>query len=106
MILILARYDVVISIYKENKMTFYITPHRHMHSLRQAMKSLIEESMAETNPAEREMRLAVDVVARDDDYLVTALVPGLETEQINIEILNNTLTLRGEFHPVEKNGHK
>jgi HSP20 family protein len=68
-----------------------------MSNLRDAMNRLMEDSMSEVTPNDREMMLAVDVQAREEDYLVTALVPGLDAEDINIEIINNTLTLRGEF---------
>lgn len=78
-------------------MTLYISPYRRMSNLRDAMNRLMEDSMSEVTPNDREMMLAVDVQAREEDYLVTALVPGLDAENINIEILNNTVTLRGEF---------
>jgi HSP20 family protein len=48
-------------------------------------------------PEERELRLAVDVLADDDAYEIKALVPGLETDDINIEVLNNTVSIHGEF---------
>lgn len=78
-------------------MTLYISPYRRMSNLRDAMNRLMEDSMSEVTPNDREMMLAVDVQAREEDYLVTALVPGLNAEDINIEILNNTVTLRGVF---------
>jgi HSP20 family protein len=49
------------------------------------------------------MLLAVDVEAEDDAYLIKALVPGVEAEDINIEILNNTVTIRGEFQQENEN---
>ncbi len=76
-------------------MTLYITPYRRMAALRNAMDRLFEENF--TEPVEREMLLAVDVRANDDDYSITALVPGLQAEDVNVEILNNTVTLQGEF---------
>lgn len=78
-------------------MTLYISPYRRLSSLREAMDRMLEESMLESTPAEREMVLAVDVRAGEDAYTITALVPGLEADDLNIEILNNTVTLRGEF---------
>jgi HSP20 family protein len=78
-------------------MTMYISPYRRMASLREAMNRLFEESLTESAPAEREMMLAVDVQAEDEAYTITALIPGLEAEDINIEILNNTVSIRGEF---------
>ena len=77
-------------------MHMYVSPYRRMTNLRQTMDRLFEENFAETSN-EREMALAVDVRATDDVYNITALVPGLTAEDLNIEILNNTVTLRGEF---------
>ena len=82
-------------------MTLYISPHRRMSNLRDAMNRLMEESMTEVTPTEREMMLAVDVRTSEDAFDITALVPGLEAEDVNIEILNTTVTLRGEFKSVQ-----
>jgi len=82
-------------------MNMYIAPYRRLSNLRETMDRLIEESMAEARPAEREMTLPVDVVAADDDFVIRALVPGLQADDLNIEILNNTVTIRGEFRGEE-----
>ena len=87
-------------------MTFYFTPSRRMHNMRHAMERMLEESFAEPRETEREMLLAVDVQASDDSYEVNALVPGLEAEDVEIEIINNTVTLRGQFKPLSKENTK
>ncbi len=78
-------------------MTFYISPYRRMTALRQAMDRMLDESLAEAAPAEHEMLLIADVKASDDEFTITALVPGLAAEDLNIEVLKNTVTIRGEF---------
>lgn len=78
-------------------MTMYISPYRRMTRLRDAMDRLLEENLAEDAPVEREMLLAVDVLSEEDDFIISALVPGLDANDLNIEILNNTITIRGEF---------
>ena len=75
----------------------YISPYRRMSHLRNSMNRMIDESMEAASPMEREMRLAVDVIADDDVYTISALVPGLEADDLNVEILNDTVTIRGEF---------
>ena len=77
-------------------MTLYVTPRRRLAHLRQAMEQMMDEGMTES-PAEREMLLAVDVRANDEVYDISALVPGLDAEDLEIEVLNNTVTIRGEF---------
>ena len=82
-------------------MTLYISPYRRISSLRSAMDHMLEETMNDMAPREREMTLAADVTATDDAYLIRALVPGLVAEDVNIEVLNNTITIRGEFKSSE-----
>jgi HSP20 family protein len=78
-------------------MNFYISPYRQMASMRHAMNRMFDDNMVDQNPSEREMLLAVDVQTDDDAYNITALVPGLDAQDLNIEVLNNTVTIRGEF---------
>jgi HSP20 family protein len=87
-------------------MTFYFTPPRRMANMRQAMERMMEESFSEPRETERELLLAVDVQASDDSYEVNALVPGLEAEDLEIEIINNTVTLRGQFKSLSKEDSK
>lgn len=77
-------------------MTLYVSPRRRLAHMRQAMEQMFDEGMDET-PAEREMLLAVDVCASDEAYDINALIPGLDPEDVEIEVLNNTVTIRGEF---------
>lgn len=78
-------------------MTFYVSPYRQMTAMRHAMNHWLNDTVVDHAPTEREMLLAVDVQAGDDAYDITALVPGLEAEDLDIEVLNNTVTIRGEF---------
>jgi HSP20 family protein len=87
-------------------MTIYISPYRRMATLREAMNRLFEDSLTETTAPEREMMLAVDVVADDESYEIVSLVPGLNADDLSIEILNNTVTLRGEFKSTAKEDSK
>ena len=87
-------------------MTVYISPYRRMATMRDAMNRLIEDNLAESTSTEREMMLAVDVLTGEDTYEIVALVPGLEADDLNIEVLNNTVSLRGEFKNTVKEGSK
>jgi HSP20 family molecular chaperone IbpA len=49
---------------------------------------MFEESLAENPASEREVLLAVDVQAEDESYTITARKPGLDTEDISVEIIN------------------
>jgi HSP20 family protein len=78
-------------------MTFYISPYRRMAAMSHTMNRMFDDTMVDQTPNEREMLLAVDVQSGEDAYDITALVPGLDAEDLDIEVLNNTVTIRGEF---------
>jgi HSP20 family protein len=46
-------------------------------------------------------RLPVDVHASDEDYVINALVPGLKAEDLQIQILDDVVTLRAEVQDAE-----
>ena len=41
--------------------------------------------------------LAVDVREEEDAYILNALVPGLKADDLNVQILDDTVTIQGEF---------
>lgn len=87
-------------------MTFYYRfPRRYMH-MRRMMDRLMDELETEQRTTEREMTLALDVLADDDGYTVRALIPGVEAEDLEVEVLNNTVTISGEFPTVESTDGK
>jgi HSP20 family protein len=66
--------------------------------LSEAVNRLFDESIVNPqllNPEAAALRL--DVVANGDDYVVTAGVPGLKAEDLSLEVLGDTVTLRGEL---------
>ena len=84
-------------------MTMYIPHRRRLATLREAMDRLMDETMQENSTPERELLLSVDVQAEDEAFTIRALVPGLESEDLDIEVLNNTVAIRGEFKcPVDE----
>jgi HSP20 family protein len=52
--------------------------------------------------AQQERVLPVDVRDEDEAYVLTAFVPGLTAEQLNIQILDEALSIEGEY-PREEN---
>jgi HSP20 family protein len=52
--------------------------------------------------------LPLDVVAKDDEYVITAAVPGLKADDLSVEALGETVTIRGEIkseQSEEQNGY-
>jgi HSP20 family protein len=41
--------------------------------------------------------LAVDVREEDEAYIVNALVPGMKADDLNIQVLDDVVTIAGEF---------
>jgi len=76
-------------------------PLRDMVSLREAMDRLFEDSFVGprwTTPwsADSGNALAMDVYEKDDAFVVTAPVPGIKPEEVEITVTGNTLTIKGE----------
>jgi len=76
-------------------------PFRDMVSLRDAMDRLFDESFVRPRGegamlAGRERTLAVDVYETEDDLVVEASLPGIKPEEVDISVVGNTLTIKGE----------
>lgn len=50
----------------------------------------------------RSWRLAVDVIEEDDRYRVLADLPGLEPDEVKIEVADDVLTISGEHSETEE----
>lgn len=75
-----------------------------------AMNRLFDESVlhAYDRPYvadERAYALPLDVIAKDDEYVITAAVPGLKPDDLSVEVLGETVTIRGEIKS-EQNGEQ
>jgi HSP20 family protein len=70
-----------------------------------AMDRLFDEAFTRSWPAEDyDHTLPLDVLATDDEYVVTASVPGLKPEELQIEVLGTQATVRGALTAPESNG--
>jgi HSP20 family protein len=85
-------------------------PYRDMVSLRDAVNSLIQDSFVPPSGAQpREtatFMLPLDITEAEDDFVVTASMPGIKPEDVQTTILGDTLTIRGESTADgEQHGH-
>lgn len=70
-------------------MTFYLQPYpTHRHMPRRWMHTA-DETM--------EHRLAANVRDEEEAFVLTALVPGLKADDLTINILEDVVTVEGEF---------
>ncbi len=67
-------------------------------SLRDAMDRLLEDSLVRPSlfPGEGERVPALDVVEKEDSYVVKASVPGVNRDDLEITTSGNTLVIQGE----------
>ena len=75
-----------------------------------AMNRLFDESMLHPYDRpyvadERAYALPLDVIAKDDEYVITAAVPGLKPDDLSVEVLGEGVTIRGEIKS-EQNGEQ
>ena len=81
-------------------------PFSEMVTLRQAMDRLFEDSFVSPLTLRHSNGEApgpaLDVHETTDDIVVTAALPGLKPEDVDITITGQTLSIRGEFKADEK----
>ena len=73
-------------------MTLYLRPYPYRQMARHAVQN-------------RERTLGVNIRENDDAYVLSALVPGLNAEDLNIQILEDVVRIQGEYmrsSPVDK----
>jgi HSP20 family protein len=83
-------------------------PVRDMFTLREAMDQLVHENYVRAQDYARQSvawQLPIDAYANEDAIVITADVPGLKAEDLQVTLESNTLTIRGELknRPEERN---
>lgn len=61
-----------------------------------------EQRWAEPEPRESyfDIVIPVDVKAEEDAYLISAFIPGVSAQDLNIQVVNETVTIQGEIKVV------
>jgi len=84
-------------------------PWREMMTLREAMDQLFEDSVVHPvrrrgeGSLERPYRLPLDVYATPEEIVISASLPGLTPDEVDVIIESDTLTIRGELRPPLEN---
>ena len=71
-------------------MTFYIQPYPY-HRMSRRMAAM-------NGGSSREHLLNVNVRDEEDTFVLSALVPGLKADDLNIQVLEDVVRIEGEFH--------
>jgi HSP20 family protein len=75
-------------------------PVREMITLREAMEHLVNDNYGRNQDYRRQSvawQLPIDAYADDDAIVITADVPGLKPDELQVTMESNTLTIRGEL---------
>ena len=70
-------------------------------SLQKAMDRLFEESFVKSSLAQ-DMNLALDMYETDQDVVVKLAVSGVKPEDIQVTVVGDTLTIKGELKSEEQ----
>ncbi len=73
-------------------MTYYLSAPQ-IEARKRFMRQLIENSY----DRERVMSFPLDLYASSEEYVLTALLPGLTAEDVALEFVNGILTISGEY---------
>jgi len=73
-------------------MSMYIKPYRRYH----------RTPVYRKNSVETDIHVPLDVIVEDDTYLVELIVPGLEPDEVEIEIVEKTIIIQGEFKAADE----
>ncbi len=70
----------------------------YLTRLPQRTRQMMEQMLQSDWPfVEREVFVPMDVKAEEDAYVITALLPGVKTDDLNIQVVNETVTIQGEI---------
>ena len=81
-------------------------PFGEITSLRQAMDRLLEDSFVRSGRGYDggEGGVALDVMEKDDAFVVKASLPGVKPDDVDITVHNNVLTISGEAREERESG--
>ncbi len=74
-------------------MTFYLHPYPYRQLARRTVQ----------NRERSERSLGINIREQEDAYILSALVPGLTAEDLNIQVLDDVLRIEGEYKAEENN---
>ncbi len=80
-------------------MKYYLTPYRRIANLRRAFDRTYDDAWAAPRSHAASVHIPLNVVVEDDAYVITALLPGLNSEDVDIRVLDDSISIQGEFKP-------
>lgn len=77
--------------------TYYMTP----RARRRIRRSPTSDQIARYVNHKCDVNIPLDIKDEEDAFVIYATVPGLDVEDLNIEIIKNVVEIRGEFNREE-----
>lgn len=79
----------------------WLDPFRDLTGIQERMNQIFEDALARSRGRDEGLRTgmwtpAVDIYEKNDAVVVKAELPGVEKDQISVEVKDGILTLRGE----------
>jgi HSP20 family protein len=72
-------------------------PIREMAAMQNAMDRLFDETWRSTRPGYSGSTLALDMTDNGDSYSITADIPGVQADNINVNVHDGVLTISAEL---------
>ena len=79
-------------------MTFYLHPYPFGFAQDRPYRRMARRWMED-----REHTLGINIREEDDAYVLSALVPGLKSDDLNIQVLDDVVSIKGEYKADENN---
>jgi HSP20 family protein len=79
-------------------MTFYLHPYPFGFAQDRPYRHMTRRWLED-----REHTLGINVREEDDAYVLSALVPGLKSDDLNIQVLDDVVSIKGEYKVDENN---
>ena len=73
---------------------YLMTPYGRYMARRHMWERLAEDQW---NEESNRVFFPVDLKSADDGYTLTALLPGVKSEDLNVQVVKDTVTIQGEF---------
>lgn len=77
-------------------------PFREMAEMQNRLDRMFDESWRNLRPNWTEGNLSLDVHETDDNYTVVANLPGLNADDIDVQLQDGTLTISAEINETHK----
>ena len=79
-------------------MTYYLTPFHRMANMNRWMDHIQPEGFTEfPRNGQSSVYIPLNVEVNDEAYVITALVPGLKSDDVQIQVLHDTITIQGKL---------